>query len=64
MENVKVIGSFLIMACAAISIYMAWSISTEKAIYGRLGKPPWPVVLFAAVEALLAIVGVVIVFNL
>lgn len=64
MGNVKLIGSFLILALAAASIYYAISISTEKPVYGRIGKPPLSVMIYAAAVAVAAVAGIAIVFHL
>ena len=64
MENIRLIGAAIVLTVAAGLIYAIWSVSTEKAVYGRLGKPSRAVALYAAATALAATVGVVIIFNL
>ena len=64
MGDIRAIGAFLIMAAATVLSYFAWALSTEKAVYGNMGRPPLPVVLYIAANALVAIIGVVIIFRL
>lgn len=64
MDNVKVIGSFLILAVAAVLIYQVWSISTDKPVYGRMGKPSLPVIIYMAATAIAALLGAAVVFTL
>lgn len=64
MGDIRAIGAFLIMAAAAVLCYVAWAIVTEKAVYGNLGRPPLPVLLYIAANAVVAIVGTVIIFRL
>ena len=64
MGDIRAIGAFLIMAAAAVLSYFAWALSTEKTVYGNLGRPPLPVLLYVAVNAVVAIIGVVIIFKM
>ena len=64
MGDIRAIGAFIIMAAAAVLSYFAWALSTEKAVYGKLGRPPLPVLLYMAANAVVAIIGVVIIFKM
>ncbi|MBR2621067.1 MAG: hypothetical protein IKC97_01695 [Clostridia bacterium] len=63
-DEIKLIGSFIILAIAAVEIYYMWGITCERAVYGRMGRPTRAVAIYGAVTALVAIIGVVIVFSL
>lgn len=64
MGDIRAIGAFIIMAVAVVLCYTAWAIATEKAVYGKLGRPPLPVLLYMAANAVVAIIGVVIIFKM
>lgn len=64
MGDIRAIGAFIIMAAAAVLCYAVWAIVTEKAVYGKLGRPPLPVLLYMAANAVVAIIGVVIIFKM
>lgn len=63
-DEIKLIGSFIIMAIAAVEIYYMWGITSERAVYGRMGKPTRAVAIFSAAAALVAIVGAAIVWSI
>lgn len=63
-DEIKLIGSFIILAIAAVEIYYMWGITCERAVYGRMGKPTRAVAIFSAAAALVAIVGAAIVWSI
>ena len=63
-DEIKLIGSFIILAIAAVEIYYMWGITSERAVYGRMGKPTRAVAIFSVAAALVAIVGRAILIGL
>ena len=64
MGDIRAIGAFIILGAAAALIYAMWAVSTDRDVYGQMGKPPRPVAIFMVAVALVAAIGVGIIFNI
>ena len=64
MGDIRAIGAFIMLGAAAALIYFVWAASTDRDVYGHLGRPPRPVALFMLGAALVAAIGVAVLFNL
>ena len=62
--DIETIGALIILGVAAGLIYFMWAVSTDRDVYGHLGRPPRPVALFILGAALVAAIGVAVLFNL
>lgn len=64
MGDIRAIGAFIILGAAATLIYAMWAVSTDRDVYGQMGKPPRAVAIFMVAAALVAAIGVGIIFNI
>lgn len=64
MGDLRAIGAFLVIAAAALLSYGAWAIATDKAVYGKMGRPPVPVMIYMAANAIAAVIGTAILFKM
>ena len=62
--DIRAIGAFLVIGLAAVLSYFAWAISTERQVYGGMGRPPVPVMIYMAANAIAAVIGTVILFKM
>ena len=64
MGDIRAIGAFIMLGAAAALIYFVWAASTDRDVYGQMGKPPRPVAIFIVAVALVAAIGVGVICNI
>jgi hypothetical protein len=64
MGDIRAIGAFIMLGAAAALIYFVWAASTDRDVYGHMGRPSRAVAAFMIAAALVAAIGVGIIYNI
>ena len=62
--DIRTIGAFIILGAAAGLIYFMWAVSTDRDVFGHLGRPSRAVAIYMIATALVAAVGVGVIMNI
>lgn len=62
--DIRTIGAFIVLGVAVGLDYFMWAVSTDRDVFGHLGRPSRAVAVYMIVTALVAAVGVGVIMNI